>query len=70
MADSLLISCWPAAVQEMALLVSGVLLVVCWHYLAYQVSSFDVRGLSSLVEMWFVAMGALAIGQVARTFTP
>lgn len=55
----------------MALLLSGVLLVLSWTFLAHKLTLFDARGgLGSLLEVWAMAAAAVAAGQLGRVFTP
>jgi hypothetical protein len=54
----------------MAVLASGLLLGVCWHYLLQQVSSFEATGMAALLHMWLVAVLAAAVGQLVRRLAP
>jgi hypothetical protein len=56
-------------VQKVGLLVSGLLLVCCWRYLAASVEAFDALGLQCLLQLWTTAVLAYTLGHTAKYLT-
>jgi hypothetical protein len=52
--------------QQVAVLVSGSLLMCSWRFMSQRLQQFEQRGLSSLMEVWMCMAAAFGLGQIAR----
>ncbi|WIA35300.1 hypothetical protein OEZ86_003755 [Tetradesmus obliquus] len=56
----------PLMPQQVAVLVSGSLLMCSWRFMSQRLQQFEQRGLSSLMEVWMVMAASFGMGQLAR----
>lgn len=56
----------PCAVQQVAVLISGSLLMCSWRFVSERLQAFEQQGLHSLAEVWIVVAASIGVGQLAR----